>query len=193
LHLDRPLLVLVDGGCSALLVRREHVRLGCAGGSGAVDVPLPADVQSHHAEIVRRGEDYFLTAYGPVTVNRRRVEHTLLRDGDRIVLGDNAKMVFARPSAKSTTAVLRLSHRCRLPQDVSEVILFDETCLIGPVPSCHVRTAEGTGQVVLFERGGGLHARQTAGNGWLNAAARAVPAGQTLDFGDLRVTVKPYA
>ncbi len=192
-RLEQPLLVLVDGGGSALLVRRAHVRIGRAGGSGWVAVALPADVQSHHAEIVRCGEDYFLTAYGPVTVNRRRVEHTLLRDGDRIVLGDSAKMVFARPSAKSTTAVLRLSHRCRLPQDVSEVILFDETCLLGGGPSCHVRTTESSGQVVLFERGGGLYARQTGGNGWLSAAARAVSAGETLEFGELRVTVKPYA
>ena len=192
LQLRRPLLVLVDSGGSSLLVHPDRVRIGRGGGSVQVDVPIPGDLQSHHADIIRRGEDYFLDAYGPTEVNRRKVEHALLRDGDHIVLAGNAKMVFCKPSAKSASAVLRLSHRCRLPQDVSDVILFRETCLIGPVPSCHLRTHEGDGQIVVFERGGALHARQTAGKDWQMAPAQAIVAGQTLDFGDLRLTVKPY-
>ncbi len=208
-RLDRPLLMLVDGGGSSLLVSAERVRLGRAGGSTAVDVGLPCDVQSHHAEIVRHGEDYFLTAYGPVEVNGRRVEHTLLRDGDRLLLGGvagargpggagsavhagSARLVFARPSAKSASAVLRLSHRCRMAQDVGDVVLFRDTCLVGAGANCHLRTHEGDVQFVLFERGGALCARQTAGNGWLSAPARAVKAGETLDFADVRVTVRPY-
>ncbi len=192
IRLERPLLVLVDGGGSGLLVRRDLVRVGRGGGATAVDVPIPGDVQSHHADIIRRGEDYFLTAYGPVEVNGRHVEHTLLRDGDRIVLGASAKMVFCKPSVKSESAVLRLSHRSRLAQDVSDVVLFRETCLIGPGPSCHLRTHEGHGQAVLFERGGGLHARQTAGPHWPSARLQAIVAGQPLELGDVRVTVKPY-
>jgi hypothetical protein len=191
-RLERPLLVLVDGGGSGLLVRRDLVRVG-RGGSAAVDVPIPGDLQSHHADIIRRGEDYFLTAYGPAQVNGRRVEHTLLRDGDRIVLGTSVKMVFNKPSAKSESAVLRLAQRCRLAQDVSDVVLFRDTCLIGPSPSCHLRMHEGHGQAVLFERAGGLHARQTAGSDWQMAVPRAVPAGEALELGDVRVTVKPYA
>ncbi len=192
IRLERPLLVLVDGGGSGLLVRRDLVRVG-RGGSAAVDVPIPGDLQSHHADIIRRGEDYFLTAYGPAQVNGRRVEHTLLRDGDRIVLGTSVKMVFSKPSAKSESAVLRLGQRCRLAQDVSDVVLFRDTCLVGPSPSCHLRMHEGHGQAVLFESGGELHARQTAGNDWQMAAPRAVLTGEALELGDVRVTVKPYA
>jgi hypothetical protein len=192
LRLDRPLLVLLDGGGSSLLVHNDRVRIGRAGSSTGVEVPIPGDIQSHHADVTRRGEDYFLTAYGPAEVNHRRVEHALLRDGDHIVLGANAKLVFSRPSAKSETAVLRLSHRCRLAQDVGDVMLFRQTCLIGPSASCHLRTHEGDGQFVLFERGGRLHVRQTAGKDWAAAAVRAVLAGETLEFGDLRLTVKPY-
>ncbi|MEW6249526.1 MAG: FHA domain-containing protein, partial [Planctomycetota bacterium] len=156
----------------------------------AVDVPLPADIHSHHADIIRRGDDYFLTAYGPVEVNHQRLTQSLLRDGDRLALGAG-RLLFARPSAKSASAVLRLSHRCRLPQDVSDIVLFRETCLVGPAASCHLRTHGGEDQIVLFERGGALYARQTAGRGWLSAPARAVVAGQPLEFGDLRVTVRP--
>lgn len=192
LRLDRPLLVLVDGGGSSLLVNHDRLRIGRAGSSAAVEVPIPGDIQSHHADITRRGDDYFLTAYGPAEVNRRRVDHALLRDGDHIVLGGNAKMVFCKPCAKSETAVLRLSHRCRLAQDVGDIILFRKTCLIGRPASCHLRTHEGDGQFVLFERGGALHVRQTAGKDWASAPVQAVLAGETLDFGDMRLTVKPY-
>ncbi len=190
-RLDQPLLVLVDGGGAGLLVGRDVVRLGREGGP-EVDVPLPGDVHSHHADVARRGEDYFVTAYGPVEVNQRRIEHTLLRDGDRITLGPRVALVFSRPSAKSESAVLRLSHRCRLPQDVGEVILFRRTCLIGRGSGCHLPRREGDEQVVLFERGGALHVRQTAGSRWESAAAQPVVAGRVLEFGDLRVTVKPY-
>ena len=98
-------------------------------------MPIPAELKSHHADVVRDGEDYFLVAHGPVRVNRRVVTRTLLRDGDRVVLGEKAKLVFHKPSVKSGTAVLKLSHRCRLAQDVSAVVLFHDTCLIGPQAS----------------------------------------------------------
>lgn len=190
-RLDRPLLMLVDGGGSSLLLSREQVRIGRAGTTAAIDVPIPADLESHHADVVRRGDDYFLAAYGPAEVNRKRVTQALLRDGDRIALGSGAKLTFHKPSAKSESAVLRLSHRCRLEQDVGDVILFRDTCLIGGGRACHVRTRE-DGQVVLFDRGGALCARQTGGAGHLTAPPRAVVAGATLEFGPVRVTVKPY-
>jgi hypothetical protein len=189
-RLNTPLLLLIDGGGSSLLVARDLVRLGRGGAD--VDVPIPGDIQSHHADLVRHGEDYFLTAYGPTEINGRRQTHTLVRDGDRIVLGPNVKMVFCKPSAKSESAVLRLSHRCRLSQDVGDVVLFRDTCLVGPGTSCHVRTREGRDQFVLFERGGALFARQTAGGGWETAPPRALQLGQTLELGELRLTVKNY-
>jgi tetratricopeptide (TPR) repeat protein len=193
-RLERPLLLLVDGGSgSAVLVSRDLVRLGRAGTKSEIDVPLEAEVDSHHADIIRRGEDYFLTAYAPTEVNQRRVTQTLLRDGDRIVLGGAAKMTFHKPSAKSESAVLRLSHRCRLAQDVSDVVLFRDTCLVGAGETCHVRTRDDNGQVVLFGRGGGLFARpMDKGLGGPTRRAQAVAAGGTLEFDGLRVTVKPY-
>ena len=192
LGFHQTLLMLVDGGGSSLILRSDRVRLGRAGSSATLDVPIPADIESHHADIERRGEDYFLTALGPVQVNRRPIRHTLLRDGDRIVLGGSAKLTFHKPSTKSQSAVLRLSHRCRLSQDVSNVILFCDTCLVGPGGTAHVPTHDDGGQAVLFERVGRLCARQTAGAGHLVAPVQGVVAGQTYDFGGLRLTVKPY-
>lgn len=188
----RPLLLLVDGAGSSLLVPQDCVRMGRAGGSRPIDIPIPADIQSHHADIVRDGEDYFLTAHGPLLVNQREAKRTLLRDGDRVALADAAKFVFRKPSVRSASAVLQFSHRCRLPQDVSSIVLFRETCLLGTQTSCHIRTPEGQAQVVLFDRAGRLYGRQTTAGGGKLGDAKPLRLGETIDFGDVRVTVKDY-
>lgn len=186
---DEPLLLLVDGAGSSLLAARAIVRIGRAG-AAPVELPLPAGIQSHHAEIVREGEDCFLVARGPTRLNGRDIQRSLLRDGDRIVLSDSAKLSVLRPSAKSETVVLRLADRCRAPLDVHQVLLFRGVCLVGPHPSCHVRTREGQSRVVLLERGGRLHARLD--DGARRSPSVPVRAGETLDLGDVRLTVKPY-
>jgi tetratricopeptide (TPR) repeat protein len=173
---DRPWLLLVDGTGSALLVAREVIRVGRAGSQSELDVPIPADIQSHHADIIRDGEDYFLVARGPVRVNRKQVSRTLLRHGDRIVMGAKVKMVFHKPSAKSDTAVLKLSSGSRLPQDVSLVVLFKGTCLFGPQSGCHVWTREGDTRLVLFDRAGELFVRRAARDGRPTGPAEALPA-----------------
>jgi tetratricopeptide (TPR) repeat protein len=187
-----PLLMLVDGTGSVLLTARDLLRVGRAGSRQGLDIPVPADIQSHHAEIIRDGEDYFLVAHGPVRVNRREVRRTLLRHGDRIVLGSRAKMVFHKPSAKSATAVLKLSSHSRLPQDVSLVVMFKDTCLLGPQSTCHVQTHEGDARLVLFDRHGELFVRRAARDGRPTGPAEALPAHETCEFGDVRVTVKEY-
>ncbi|HMQ14803.1 MAG TPA: FHA domain-containing protein [Phycisphaerae bacterium] len=186
----RGLLLLVDGTGSCLLLPRPCVRLGREG--GGVEVPLPGPIQAHHADIVRGGEDYFLEARGPVRVNHRPVQRVLLRDGDRIVLGDSAKMTFHQPSAKIATAVLKLSSRSRLAQDVEYVVLFDGACTLGPQASAHVRTREGDTRVVLYEWEGRLYGRSDPSGAARPGRGAPLVAGQTRDFGDVRITVKEY-
>ena len=187
-----PLLMLVDGTGSLLLTGRDVLRLGRAGSGSKVDVPIPADIQSHHADIVRDGEDYFLVSRGPVSVNRQKVQRTLLRHGDKVQLGSGVKFTFHKPSAKSDTATLLLANRCRLPLDVSMVVMFKSTCVLGPQSSCHVRTREGDTRLVLFERDGALHVRRAGRDGRPTGSADALPLRQTCEFGDIRLTVKEY-
>ncbi len=187
-----PLLMLVDGAGSSLVLPLDCVRIGRAGGRGDVDVALPGELQSHHADVLRDGSDYFLVAHGPVQVNRRTVKRTLLHDGDRIHLGTKVRLTFHKPSVRSDSAVLRLSQRCRLAQDVGSVVLFRETCLIGPQPSCHVRTQDSQTQVVLFDRAGRLYGREATTLGGKLGDPRPLAAGRTLDFSDVRVTIKAY-
>jgi hypothetical protein len=166
------------------------VKLGRVG--GPVDVPLPGNVQANHADIIRDGEDYFLVALGPARVNQRPAQRVLLRDGDRIVLADSAKMTFHQPSAKSATAVLKLSSRSRLPQDVECVVLFDGTCTLGPHQSAHVRTREGETRVVVYEWEGRLFARSDPSGQARAGRGSPLALGETRDFGDVRLTVKEY-
>ncbi len=190
--LNRPLLLLIDGTGSSVILSREVVQLGRAGGAARPDVPIPGDIWSHHADVLREGDDYFLVAHGPVTVNQRPVQRVLLRHGDRIRLGAAAKLTFSQPSAASGTAVLKLSSRCRLPQDVSEVVLFKDTCLIGPQATCHIRTREGDTRLVLFERDGRLVVRRAGRDGRGTGPVEPLVAGAVRDVGDLRLTIKDY-
>lgn len=184
------LLLLVDGTGSGLVMANSSIRIGRAG--AAVDLPLPADLLSNHAEIVRDGDDYVLVSHGPATLNHRAVSRARLADGDRIVLGGSAKMVFRKPSLKSDSAVLQLGDRCRMPQDVSFVVLFKGTCLLGPQASCHIRTREGDSRLVLFDRAGELFVRRAGRDGLPTGHAEALATGRTQDFGDIRLTLKTY-
>lgn len=184
------LLLLVDGTGSGLLLANSSIRIGRAG--AAVDLPLPADLLSNHAELVRDGDDYVLVSHGPATVNHRAVSRARLVDGDRIVLGGSAKMVFRKPSLKSDSAMLQLGDRCRMPQDVSFVVLFKGTCLLGPQASCHIRTREGDSRLVLFDRAGELFVRRAGRDGLPTGPAEALATGKTQDFGDIRLTLKVY-
>lgn len=185
---DQPLLVLVDGTGSALLVRRDVLRLGRAGGSAQVEVPIPADVDSHHADIYARGDEHMLIAYGPTRVERRDIPRTRLADGMRVRLGERARFTYCKPSAMSETAILKLADRNRLPHDVSLVVLMRDTVLIGPNRTSHVQTRDGRSRVVLFERDGLLWGRRAGRDSESIALLWNTPT----DFGDLRITVTDY-
>lgn len=188
----QPLLLLVDGTGTALLVFGDVTRIGRADAGAAVEVPIPGDLLSHHADIVRAGEDYFLVAHGPAAINAAPTTRTLLRDGDRIKLGANVQFVFRKPSQRSESAALLLSSRARLAQDVSQVILFRSTCLIGPQVHCHLQTREGRDRLVMFDRGGQLFIRHAVETGQAMNPVAPMPVDRTTEFADLRFTVKRF-
>jgi hypothetical protein len=189
------LLLLIDGGGSSLWLTGDRVRIGRAGSSSArVEIPLPADVEAHHADIVRAGDDYFIVAQGGrVSVNHQSVARALLRDGDHVRLGGHAKFTFQKPSQRSGSAVLQLHHRCRLPHDVSAVVLFRDTALVGPQAGCHVRTREGTNQAVVFTQGDRWCVRAAPlGNRGVLGDVKQFRMNETLTVGDLRLTAAAY-
>lgn len=190
---DGGLLMLIDGGGSSLWLRQPRVRFGRRGSSGSAEILLPGDLLAVHAEIVREDQDYFLIAHGPAEVNQRSVKRVLLRNGDRVRLGNSAKFVFAQPTSRSGSAVLNLNHECRLPDDVGTVVLFDETALIGPQPTCHVRTRDTQSQVVVFDRDGSYYVQETPSGprGHLGSPKR-LEIERTQDIGDVRITARKW-
>lgn len=191
-HADHPLpptVLLVDGAASALLLDKSTVRIGRAGSGHALDVAIPGDISSRHADIECDGDDFFLIAHGPTTVNRQPARRVLLRDGDRIQLGARTKLRFLRPTSRSQSAVLRLSNGMRLAHDVSMIVLFRDTLMIGRSQSCHIQTRDTKSRVTVFERGGGLWARLADERGRPVGAPRALASGAATDFEDVRIAM----
>jgi len=154
-----PLLLLVDGGGSFLVLRGGVASVGRAASEHPADVPIFSDAAERHANIQRLDDDYFLFCVREVEVAGRPVRHTLLRDGDKVVLGRKAKFTFRLPSRKSATAVLEMSDTTKMPNDVRRVILLHHHAGIGNGPSAHIPCRHAGTPLVLYERNGALWVR----------------------------------
>jgi len=189
-HGDDRLLLLVDGGGSYLVIRKDRVSIGRAASTQPADVPLFSDLAEYHAEIARIEDDYFLFSPHDVEVDGFRGRQHLLRDGSRIVLGRRAKLTFRIPSRRSPSAVLDVSDSSKLPNDVRRVVLFKDSALIGHGPGSHMLCNSGGSELLLFERGGRFHIRpyQQAGNPGIS-----VELGTPMLVADSQFVLKPWA
>jgi len=140
-----------------------EVVLGRAGPEGDADVPLLGDLARRHATLTRDGDGYVLRAQHPAFVNNRRVETATLRDGDVVRLGSTVELEFRQPSPVSSTAMLTVVSRHRLPLAVDGVLLMAETCIIGASPQAHVRAPGLADPVVLYRQGPDLWCRAAGG------------------------------
>ena len=124
------------------------------------DLGLLAEPGVPIATIERREDEYFIRG-SAVAVNDRPNQSAsrmgkLLATGDRIALSPRCRMIFAMPSAASTTAVLDLTG-CRYPRlDVRRIILLDRDIVLGASLASHVRVEGAEESVVLHIRGGRL-------------------------------------
>jgi len=158
--MDKPLpsrfMLKVDGVGSYLVLRDRCVTIGPISSSRRPDVGLMAEPGLPVANIERTDEDYFITCDRPIAVNGSPVTRRLLADGDTIALSPRCRVKFALPHAANISAVLSLSGT-RLPQgDARQVILMDESLVIGPGSAAQVRADVLTEPVVLHVRDGRL-------------------------------------
>ena len=133
--------------------------LGRAAHDGEADIPLLGDLSRRHATIVRSGDGYVIRAHHSTFVNGRRVEEASLKHGDVIRLGTTVELEFRQPSPVSTTAMLEIMSRHRLPLAVDGIILMGETCIMGSTNQAHIRASELDSPVVLYRQGGELWCR----------------------------------
>lgn len=186
------LLLLVDGGGSFLLVRGTAASVGRVAADHPADVPLFSDLAERHLNVTRVEDDYFAFATKEIEICGRRTLHTLLRDGDRMVLGRKAKLTFRLPSRRSATAVLELSDTTKMPNDVRRVVLFDRAAMIGFGPTAHIPCRHAGSPLVLFERNGSLWVRRQD-DGHADTAAKELPIGETVEVGGVSMVLRPWA
>lgn len=190
----RRFLLWVDGVGAYLVLTGEGIGIGRAGSSARPDVPLAADLEGVHAQIVRVDGEYFLVARGPVTVRGARVEKHLLRDRDDCTLGKRAHLRFRLPSNLSATAILDLSGGARLDGDVRHVVLLDRHLIFGADASAHVCVPKLTERAILSQGPDGFRLKTTESievDGKTVPAETVLPAGTPVKAGELTFTWTP--
>lgn len=185
------LLLLVDGGGSFLLVRGSAASVGRAAAEHPADVPIFSDLAERHVNVTRVEDDYFAFATKEIEIAGKKTLHTLLRDGDRVVLGRKAKFTFRLPSRRSATAVLELSDTTKMPNDVRRVILFDRAAMIGVGPTAHIPCRHAGGPLILYERNGAFWVRRQD-DGHVDTAAKELPIGETVEVGGVSMVIRPW-
>jgi hypothetical protein len=158
--LPEKLMLWVDavGGYRVCLADEVLIGQPSESGSGVspgVDVPILADLSRRHARIRRDGENYSIEALSDVRVDGRPVRGaSWLADGSRIELGKGVRLVFRRPHPLSATARLELASRHRTEPPADAVLLWAETCILGPKATSHIVCRDWPREVVLFRQEG---------------------------------------
>lgn len=143
-------LLWIDGVGGFLVCLGNKVTLGQAKPECEVDIPIYADVSSHHATITRDSEGYMLEAVRKVQVNQRETTRVLLQSGDRITLGSSCQMTFQQPVAVSASAKLDMTSGHRLRLAVDGILLMADTLVLGPGSQVHVSMPDLKQPVILY-------------------------------------------
>jgi hypothetical protein len=104
--------------------------------------------------LVRRGGDYFWSA-----CDARHDDERLLRSGDVLPVDGSASLRLNRPSALSGSAVLSLDPPHRFDDHVDQVLLVDQTVLIGRGAGDQIRCPAIDTSAVLVIRNGRWQAK----------------------------------
>jgi hypothetical protein len=195
-ELPRRLLLWIDGVGGFLVCLCPRVSLGQATAEAYVDVPIYADISRLQAYITRDAEGHVLEAIRPTSVNEKAVEKALLRDGDRLRFNSQCQLNFKQPVAISSTALLHVTSRHRLPWAVDGILLLGETCLLSGSGDAHIHVPGLKKRVAIVRRKEGL-AVQTAGefevDGQHCKDRAEVNFSSTVNTEELRFTFEPIA
>jgi hypothetical protein len=189
-------LLWIDGVGGYLVCLGNRITLGQATPDAPVDLPLFADVSRIHAAVTRDSEGYLLQGLRATQVNGRTVERALLRNNDRITLGNCCQLQFRQAVPVSTSARLDLVSGHRLRVSVDGVLLMSDTLLLGPGNQVHVQMPDLKQPLVLFRQKDGLGIR-TGGtlkiNGHTVQERGVLEPGATVVGDDFSLTVEPVA
>jgi len=189
--LPTRLLMLVDGGGSYLILRKDRATIGRAITQNPADIPIRSDLAERHAEIARVDDDYFLFGSRDIDIDGRPTRHHLLRSGNRLTLTRNAAFTFRLPHRQSASGLLESTSSTHMPNDVRRVILFKQTAMIGFGNHVHVMCNGAVHDLILFERAGRLWVRPQR-NGRIDTQATPIELGTQMELFNVSFIIQPW-
>ena len=156
-------IIWVDAVGGFLVCPSNSVVIGQAVAAGAIDIPIFGDLSRKHAMIARQGEGYTIEPLGAGRVAVGGHEgKAVLAGGDKITLGADVKLEYARPHPLSGTAVLIPASGHRTQPRTDAIILMAESCVLGPKVNSHIVCPDWPSEIVLFRQGDTLFCRSSA-------------------------------
>lgn len=164
----------VDGVGCAMLFFENELNIGHANRSriDSSGIGIVADLAAEHASIEYRDGGYWVRPRRETVVNGNSIEQQItLPRFAQLTLGRDVQMDFRIPSVLSQSAVLSLTSGHRFESGIDQVILFEQTCLLGQGDQVHISCAGWEANVVIFERQQNLYCKATAGEMWVDGTA----------------------
>ena len=150
-HVDDRFLLWIDAVGGYLVCAKDRVTLGRAAPESTVDIPIQADIARHHTAIERQGDCYLIHPAPELFVQGKAADQPrFLRHGDVIQLGTNVALRFHQPHALSATARLEWASHHRTRPATDGVVLFAESCVLGPASSAHIPCRRWRDDVILY-------------------------------------------
>ncbi|WP_253161535.1 hypothetical protein [Stieleria tagensis] len=140
------------------LVVDGAVSLGGARPSGGATVQVRSDWRRLEGRLTRRSGDYFWSSQSDD--GQFSADEQLVRSGSELPVVGSATVRLHQPSPLSGSAVLALDPPHRFDCHVDQVLLVDQTVLIGPDPGNHIRCVGLDANAVLIFRDGIWKAKQ---------------------------------
>lgn len=169
------------------LLTANRLTFGGARPDGTADVRVRSDWRRCEGTLTRRDGDYFWSGAGESVSS-----DGLLGTGSVFPISGSATLRLHKPSPLSGSAILSLDPPHRFDQHVDQILLVDQTVLIGPGAGNHVCCSGlNSAAVLVFRDGGwcaksksGAEQRGATGNSPQNPFVDLVP-GKRVSLGDL--------
>lgn len=147
--------------------------------SSEADVALSGDLESRHLTLMREDDLYVLEAHGPVYLNGRPVQRSILPERCALELGNCVRLQFLRPHPLSASARLEFASGHRTVPSTDGVLLMARNLILGPQPTAHVVCHHWQEPITLYWTGDALRCR---GSGLLTVDGKAVRGEATLSL-----------
>jgi hypothetical protein len=179
----------IDGvGCWLIWFREELlIGNGAPAESSSFHWRILGDIKSQHARWVREEGRDWIDPLGAMSRGTEKMEvRTICRSHELFMLGNDVQLEYEVPSPLSRTAVLKVTSGHRSAEGIDGVILFQQTCLLGPGRQAHIPCSAWKETLLLFEREGHLWAKMHEPPG----SPLPLRQGQILEGSDWRLRIE---